>query len=106
MLGITGSVWDTELSWSSFYLLPILVVSAFGQNGPNALSRSFIDELAHAAGKILSNFVTELKNNMRARRVLEQWLKRRAGAKPFKGEGRGIASMHQLEPGRQVAKYR
>jgi isoquinoline 1-oxidoreductase beta subunit len=64
------------------------------QNGPNAfVIESFIDELAHAAGKDPLEFrLQSLKNNMRARRVLEVAAEKAGWGKPIpKGEGRGIA---------------
>jgi isoquinoline 1-oxidoreductase beta subunit len=64
------------------------------QNGPNAfVIESFIDELAHAAGKDPLEFrLQTLKNNMRARRVLETVAEKAGWGKPIpKGEGRGIA---------------
>ncbi|NWF93901.1 MAG: xanthine dehydrogenase family protein molybdopterin-binding subunit [Syntrophaceae bacterium] len=64
------------------------------QNGPNAfVIESFIDELAHAAGKDPLEFrLQNLKNNMRARRVLEIAAEKAGWGKPIpKGEGRGIA---------------
>jgi isoquinoline 1-oxidoreductase beta subunit len=64
------------------------------QNGPNAfVIESFIDELAHAAGKDPLEFrLQNLKNNMRASRVLETAAEKAGWGKPIpKGEGRGIA---------------
>jgi isoquinoline 1-oxidoreductase beta subunit len=64
------------------------------QNGPNAfVIESFIDELAHVAGKDPLEFrVQNLRNNMRARRVLETVAEKAGWGKPIpKGEGRGIA---------------
>lgn len=64
------------------------------QNGPNAfVIESFIDELAHSAGKDPLEFrLQNLKNNMRARRVLEVAAEKAGWGKPIpKGEGRGIA---------------
>jgi len=64
------------------------------QNGPNAfVIESFIDELAHVAGKDPLEFrVQNLGNNMRARRVLETVAEKAGWGKPIpKGEGRGIA---------------
>ncbi len=64
------------------------------QNGPNAfVIESFIDELAQAAGKDPLEFrLQNLKNNMRARRVLETVAEKAGWGKPIpKGEGRGIA---------------
>jgi len=64
------------------------------QNGPNAfVIESFIDELAHAAGKDPLEFrLQSLKNNMRARRVLETVAEKAGWGKAIpKGEGRGIA---------------
>jgi len=64
------------------------------QNGPNAfVIESFIDELAHAAGKDPLEFrLQTLKGNMRARRVLETVAEKAGWGKPIsKGEGRGIA---------------
>jgi isoquinoline 1-oxidoreductase beta subunit len=64
------------------------------QNGPNAfVIECFIDELARAAGKDPLEFrLQNLKNNMRARRVLETVAEKAGWGKPIpKGEGRGIA---------------
>ena len=64
------------------------------QNGPNAfVIESFIDELCRAAGKDPLEFrLQNLKNNMRARRVLETVAEKAGWGKPIpKGEGRGIA---------------
>ncbi len=64
------------------------------QNGPNAfVIESFADELAHAAGKDPLEFrLQNLKDNMRARRVLEIVAEKAGWGKPIpKGEGRGIA---------------
>jgi len=64
------------------------------QNGPNAfVIESFVDELAHAAGKDPLEFrLQSLKNNMRARRVLETVAEKAGWGKAIpKGEGRGIA---------------
>ena len=64
------------------------------QNGPNAfVIESFIDELAHAAGKDPLEFrLQSLKNNMRASRVLETVAEKVGWGKAIpKGEGRGIA---------------
>ena len=64
------------------------------QNGPNAfVIESFIDELARAAGKDPLEFrLQNLKNNMRARRVLETVAEKAGWGKAIpKGEGRGIA---------------
>ncbi len=64
------------------------------QNGPNAfVIESFIDELAHAAGKDPLEFrLQSLKNNMRASRVLETVAEKAGWGKAIpKGEGRGIA---------------
>ena len=64
------------------------------QNGPNAfVIESFIDELAQAAGKDPLEFrLQSLKNNMRARRVLETVAEKAGWGKAIpKGEGRGIA---------------
>jgi isoquinoline 1-oxidoreductase beta subunit len=76
-------------------LLPIPVAPWRSvQNGPNAfVIESFIDELAHAAGKDPLEFrLQSLKNNMRARRVLETVAEKAGWGKPIpKGEGRGIA---------------
>ena len=64
------------------------------QNGPNAfVIESFIDELARAAGKDPLEFrLQSLKNNMRARRVLETVAEKSGWGKAIsKGEARGIA---------------
>jgi isoquinoline 1-oxidoreductase beta subunit len=64
------------------------------QNGPHAfVIESFIDELAHAAGKDSLEFrLQNLKNNMRARRVLETVAEKAGWGKPIpKGEAQGIA---------------
>jgi isoquinoline 1-oxidoreductase beta subunit len=64
------------------------------QNGPNAfVIESFIDELAHAAGKDPVEFRLEnLKNNMRASRVLQTAAEKAGWGKAIpKGEARGIA---------------
>jgi isoquinoline 1-oxidoreductase beta subunit len=64
------------------------------QNGPNAfVIESFIDELAHAARKDPLEFrLQSLKNNMRARRVLETVAEKAGWGKAIpRGEGRGIA---------------
>jgi len=63
-------------------------------NGPNAfVIESFVDELAHAAGKDPLEFrLQSLKNNMRASRVLETVAEKAGWGKAIpKGEGRGIA---------------
>jgi len=64
------------------------------QNGPNAfVIESFIDELAHAAGKDPLEFrLNLLKNQMRPRRVLETVAEKAGWGKPLPaGHGRGIA---------------
>jgi isoquinoline 1-oxidoreductase beta subunit len=64
------------------------------QNGPNAfVIESFIDELAHAAGKDPLEFRLKLlKNEMRPRRVLETVAEKAGWGKPLaRGNGRGIA---------------
>jgi len=64
------------------------------QNGPNAFAiESFIDELAHAAGKDPLEFrLQSLKNNKRASRVLETVAEKAGWGKAIpKGRGRGIA---------------
>jgi isoquinoline 1-oxidoreductase beta subunit len=64
------------------------------QNGPNAfVIESFIDELAHAAGKDPLEFrLQNLKNNKRATRVLQTVAEKAGWGKPIPmGQGRGIA---------------
>jgi isoquinoline 1-oxidoreductase subunit beta len=64
------------------------------QNAPNAfVVECFMDELAYAAGKDPVAFrLPLLKNNMRARRVLETVAEKAGWGKPIpKGKGRGIA---------------
>jgi isoquinoline 1-oxidoreductase subunit beta len=64
------------------------------QNAPNAfVMESFMDELAHAAGKDPLEFrLSLLGNNMRVRRVLETVAEKAGWGKPVqKGKGRGIA---------------
>lgn len=64
------------------------------QNGPNAFAvESFMDELANTAGKDPLEFrLQSLKNNVRARRVLEMAAEKAGWGKPIpKGEARGIA---------------
>ena len=64
------------------------------QNGPNAfVIQSFMDELAHKAGRDPLSFRLEaLGDNMRARRVLETVAMNAGYGRPMpKGQGRGIA---------------
>jgi isoquinoline 1-oxidoreductase beta subunit len=64
------------------------------QNGPNAfVIESFVDELAHAAGKDPLEFrLNLLKNEVRPRRVLETVAEKAGWGKPLvRGNGRGIA---------------
>jgi isoquinoline 1-oxidoreductase beta subunit len=64
------------------------------QNGPNAfVIESFIDELAHAAGKDpLEYRLAHLQNSPRSRRVLETVAEKAGWGKPAaNGQGRGIA---------------
>lgn len=64
------------------------------QNAPNAFAiESFIDELAHAAGKDPLEFrLQNLKTNKRATRVLQTVAEKAGWGKPIpKGQGRGIA---------------
>ncbi len=64
------------------------------QNAPNAFAiESFVDELAHAAGKDPLEFrLQNLKNNKRATRVLQTVAEKAGWGKPIPmGQGRGIA---------------
>jgi isoquinoline 1-oxidoreductase beta subunit len=64
------------------------------QNGPNAfVIESFVDELAHAAGKDPLEFrLALLQHNPRSRRVLETVAEKAGWGKPAPtGQGRGIA---------------
>ena len=64
------------------------------QNGPNAfVIESFVDELAHAAGKDPLEFrLALLQNSPRSRRVLETVAEKAGWGKPVpNGQGRGIA---------------
>ncbi len=83
---------DIELLISSLPM-PVAPFRAV-QNGPNAfVIESFMDELAHAAGKDPLEFrLQSLKNNMRASRVLEMAAEKAGWGKPIpQGEARGIA---------------
>ncbi len=98
-----GSPHDNRIMYEipNFYLefllsdLPIPVAPWRSvQNGPNAfVIESFVDELAQAAGKDPLEFrLQNLKNNMRACRVLETAAQKAGWGKPLpKGQGRGIA---------------
>lgn len=64
------------------------------QNGPNAfVIESFVDELAHAAGKDPLEFrLAHLQNSPRSRRVLETVAQKAGWGNPVPGiQGRGIA---------------
>ena len=97
----TPALSHTAYSFPSFYVeqyLSELPVPACPwrsvQNAPNAfIVESFMDELAHAAGKDPVEFRMHLlQDNMRVRRVLETAAEKAGWGKPVpKGKGRGIA---------------
>jgi isoquinoline 1-oxidoreductase beta subunit len=92
---------DTAYSFPNFHVEVVTLDSPIPpgvwrsvQNGPNAfVIESFLDELAHAAGRDPLEFRLELlKNNVRPRRVLETVAEKAGWGKPMpKGQGRGIA---------------
>ncbi len=98
-----SSAFDSSISYDipNFYVefllsdLPIPVCPWRSiQNAPNAfVIESFMDELAHAAGKDPLAFrLQALKNNRRASRVLEAVAEKADWGKPLpSGQGRGIA---------------
>jgi isoquinoline 1-oxidoreductase beta subunit len=97
----TPALSDTVYEFPNFYVeeylsdLPIPVAPWRSiQNAPNAfVMECFMDEVAHAAGKDPVAFrLPLLKNNMRARRVLETVAEKAGWGKAMaKGKGRGIA---------------
>lgn len=95
--GLSHTVYEFPNFYVEQYLsdLPIPVCPWRSvQNAPNAfVMECFMDELAHAAGKDPIEFrLPLLKNNMRARRVLETVAEKAGWGKPLpKGKGRGIA---------------
>jgi isoquinoline 1-oxidoreductase beta subunit len=95
--GLSHTVYEFPNFYVEQYLsdLPIPVCPWRSiQNAPNAfVMESFMDELAHAAGKDPVAFrLPLLKNNMRARRVLQTVAEKAGWGKAMsKGKGRGIA---------------
>jgi isoquinoline 1-oxidoreductase beta subunit len=95
--GLSHTVYEFPNFYVEQYLsdLPIPVAPWRSvQNAPNAfVVECFMDELAHAAGKDPVAFrLPLLKNNMRARRVLETVAEKAGWGKSMpKGKGRGIA---------------
>lgn len=99
----TSPMWNNKLQYEipnlsiEFLISPLPMpvgVWRSVQNAPNAfVVESFIDELAHLAGKDPLEFrLQSLKNNMRPRRVLETVAEKAGWGKPIpKGEARGIA---------------
>jgi isoquinoline 1-oxidoreductase beta subunit len=94
---LSNTAYEMENRYVGQYLsdLPIPVTPWRSvQNAPNAfVIECFVDELAHAAGKDPVEFRMQfLKNNMRARRVLQTAAEKGGWGKPMpKGKGRGIA---------------
>jgi isoquinoline 1-oxidoreductase beta subunit len=95
--GLSHTVYEFPNFYVEQYLsdLPIPVTPWRSvQNAPNAfVMECFMDELAHTVGKDPIEFRMHLlKNNMRARRVLETVAEKAGWGKPIpKGKGRGIA---------------
>ena len=95
--GLSHTVYEFPNFYVEQYLsdLPIPVAPWRSvQNAPNAfVMECFMDELAHAVGKDPIEFrLSLLKNNMRARRVLQTVAEKAGWGKPIpKGKGRGIA---------------